>query len=137
MQTRIPWMMLATLALLTLGCGAEPVAHHGNANQLETALSAPETPKNSVANDQNEVVEDDEVEQNGTVADPRGLLGKKCYADCNVVNTGAPSCPSRINGFGETTFLGGCAKACRKARGDAASKLPTGCSLGNCSTTGC
>jgi hypothetical protein len=134
MQTRILGMILATFAMFFLGCGAEPTPHQGTVAQLETTVS---TPANSIANEQTGIVEEGDAEQDGSATDPHGLLGKKCYADCSVVNTGAPSCPSRINGFGETTFLGGCAKACRKARGDAASKLPTGCSLGNCSTTGC
>ncbi|WP_437567766.1 hypothetical protein [Sorangium sp. So ce542] len=64
-------------------------------------------------------------------------LGKQCWADCTVVNVGAASCPSTIGGYGETKFLGGCKKACRRARGDAASKLPPGCKINNCSTSGC
>lgn len=134
MHACIPWMTLATVALCFFGCGAEPEQNQRDVYQQKTEVLAP---VNTLANEQERGNEEDIVEENSASTDPRGLLGKKCYADCSVVNTGAPSCPSRINGFGETTFLGGCAKACRKARGDAASKLPTGCSLGNCSTTGC
>jgi hypothetical protein len=50
---------------------------------------------------------------------------------------GATSCPPNIGGFGNTTFLGGCNKACRKAEGDAASKLPAGCVINTCSFSGC
>lgn len=134
MQTRIPWTILATVSICLLGCGAEPEQNQHTANPSDIAVSVP---ANTIANELEGRSEADAADGDGAATDPHGLLGKKCYADCSVVNTGAPSCPSRINGFGETTFLGGCAKACRKARGDAASKLPTGCSLGNCSTTGC
>ncbi len=70
------------------------------------------------------------------VTDPTAF-GKRCYATCSVVSVGAPSCPPNISGFGSTSFLGGCNKACRKAEGNAASKLPAGCAINACSFSGC
>jgi hypothetical protein len=64
-------------------------------------------------------------------------LGQECNATCTVVNLGAEMCPETISGYGYTTFLGGCKKACKKARDDAASKLPEGCQINNCNLTGC
>lgn len=71
------------------------------------------------------------------VADPDpAALGKECKATCTVAAYGA-ICPSTISGYGKTTFLGGCTKACNKARDDAASKLPVGCIINGCNLTGC
>jgi hypothetical protein len=72
----------------------------------------------------------------GGATDPTAF-GKRCNASCSVVSVGAASCPTNIGGFGSTSFLGGCNKACRKAEGDAASKLPAGCVINNCSFSGC
>ncbi len=69
--------------------------------------------------------------------DTNDILGKSCTAVCTVINLSATSCPTSIAGQGETTFLGGCGKACRKADGDAASKLPPGCAIYTCSHSGC
>jgi hypothetical protein len=63
--------------------------------------------------------------------------GKQCWASCTVQNIGGGSCPSTISGYGNTTFLGGCDKACNKAQGDATSKLPAGCVINSCSFSGC
>lgn len=64
-------------------------------------------------------------------------LGKKCWATCTVSNYGGGSCPATVVGYGNTTFLGGCNKACNKAEGDAASQLPPGCVLYSCNLSGC
>jgi len=72
----------------------------------------------------------------GGATDPTAF-GKRCYATCSVVSVGATSCPPNISGFGSTSFLGGCNKACRKAQGDAASKLPAGCAINACNFSGC
>jgi len=60
---------------------------------------------------------------------------KTCTATCTVINLGTGFCPTTIGGTGTTTFLGGCTKACTRAREDAASKLPSGCIINNCDTT--
>lgn len=77
----------------------------------------------------------------GTSADVDGEVqqqGKVCYASCTVQQIDpAVTCPSTISGYGNTTFLGGCNKACDKARGDASSKLPAGCVINQCSHSGC
>lgn len=65
--------------------------------------------------------------------DSDATLGKECTATCSVVQTAAGAfCPSSIGGFGSTTFLGGCDKACRKARADASGQLGPGCAIFNC-----
>ncbi|WP_143195641.1 hypothetical protein [Archangium sp. Cb G35] len=63
--------------------------------------------------------------------------GKQCWANCTVQSIGGGSCPATISGYGNTTFLGGCNKACNKAQGDAAAKLPAGCVINTCSFSGC
>lgn len=68
--------------------------------------------------------------------DPAGL-GKRCWADCTVQADPGAMCPSNVGGYGNTTFLGGCNKACNKAQGDAAAKLSPGCHIFRCSLTGC
>lgn len=81
-----------------------------------------------------------EQEEGGTLGtgatDPAGL-GKRCWADCTVQADPGSMCPSNVGGYGNTTFLGGCNKACNKAQGDAASKLSPGCHIFRCSLTGC
>jgi hypothetical protein len=64
-------------------------------------------------------------------------MGKRCNASCSVVSVGGTSCPATIGGTGSTSFLGGCNKACNKAEGDAASKLPPGCAINVCNFSGC
>jgi len=69
---------------------------------------------------------------------PVEQMGKVCYAACTVQKIDpAAMCPATINGYGNTTFLGGCNKACSKAQGDAAAKLPPGCVISTCSFSGC
>lgn len=63
--------------------------------------------------------------------------GKQCWATCTVQSISGASCPATISGYGNTTFLGGCNKACNKAQGDATSKLPAGCVINSCSFSGC
>lgn len=76
----------------------------------------------------------DQSPEEASIAAPPG---KKCWATCTVINVGAGSCPVTMGGYGNTTFLGGCNKACNKAKGDAASKLLPGCVINNCSFSGC
>jgi hypothetical protein len=64
-------------------------------------------------------------------------LGKECYVTCTVQNLGSGVCPPTVAGYGSTSFLGGCGKACRKAEGDAKSKLPPGCIINSCDRSGC
>jgi hypothetical protein len=64
-------------------------------------------------------------------------MGKRCNASCSVVSVGGTSCPATIGGTGSTSFMGGCNKACNKAEGDAASKLPPGCAINVCNFSGC
>ncbi len=70
-------------------------------------------------------------------ANPRPSLAKTCNVTCTVVALGSDPCPTTISGTGATTFLGGCTKACNKARGDAATKLPVGCQINTCNKTSC
>ena len=64
--------------------------------------------------------------------------GKSCTATCTVQNYGTGTCPATVVGYGRTTFLGGCNKACNKAIEDAYSKaLPAGCVIYQCGTDGC
>src|SRR5689334_2229335 len=48
--------------------------------------------------------------------DDSGHLGKKCWATCTVQSYGGAVCPATTSGYGNTTFLGGCSKACNKAK---------------------
>ena len=119
---------LGALALLLVGCGAEtgsePAAQPAALSTLGPAPTAP--------------TDDDPSGGGGGSTDPTAL-GKQCWVDCAVVKSdpGGPVCPVRVTGYGKTTFLGGCGKACTHAEGDAASKLVAGCSLDNCTRRGC
>jgi hypothetical protein len=72
------------------------------------------------------------------ISAPPQNLGKTCHAMCTVAKIDPNAwCPATMAGTGRTTFLGGCNKACNKADGDAASKLPPGCVIYQCNHTGC
>ncbi len=124
---------IVTLFLSLSGCGVEPAPESAATSALTPVenSAAPSANTQAVSSE-----EDGPISGGHDPVDPQGL-GKQCWVDCGVVNTGAASCPSRITGHGETTFLGGCGKACGKAEGDAASKLSAGCSLDNCTRRGC
>ncbi|WNG15393.1 hypothetical protein [Cystobacter fuscus] len=74
-------------------------------------------------------------EEDGTVQQQ----GKTCTVTCTVQNYGTGTCPPTVTGTYSTTFLGGCNKACNKAREQATSRaLPPGCYIYQCDTgSGC
>lgn len=122
--------LCALVTLSSLGCGTEepssqeqmPATTTPGADSSQEPGAATEPGTGSSAE------EDERIRQQGKV----------CYATCTVQTIDpAVVCPSTISGYGNTTFLGGCDKACRQARGDAASKLPAGCVINQCSQSGC
>ncbi|KYF79884.1 hypothetical protein BE20_40995 [Sorangium cellulosum] len=84
---------------------------------------------------------DDEVATEDSATEEVGsaplALAKECEVTCTVQKLGPGECPPTVAGHGFTKFLGGCGKACEKARGDARSQLPPGCSIYSCSSSGC
>jgi hypothetical protein len=69
---------------------------------------------------------------------PAPNLGTTCYAMCTVTNLDPKGwCPASIRGTGATTLQGECPRACNKADGNAAIKLPPGCLIKQCTHTGC
>ncbi|MCP3144312.1 hypothetical protein [Pyxidicoccus xibeiensis] len=59
-------------------------------------------------------------------------MARNCQTTCSGVKATGESCS--VIGFGSTTFLGGCTKACRFARADAdANASSSGCILSTCS----
>ncbi|WNG33747.1 hypothetical protein F0U61_08975 [Archangium violaceum] len=63
---------------------------------------------------------------------PVEQLARNCQTTCSGVTATGESCS--VVGFGSTTFLGGCTKACRFARADAdANASSYGCQLTTCS----
>lgn len=121
------------------GCGTDasvseyPADSHIQASAVSSSSVPTSASSQSVEEDPNVTEPGDSP---GGATDPTAF-GKRCYATCSVVSVGAPSCPPNISGFGSTSFLGGCNKACRKAQGDAASKLPAGCAINACNFSGC
>ena len=129
-------MVTACISLLVAlsGCGTDAVeAEHSTSPAVVGPPS--QTAPASVEQRVGEATSSEAGNQVAGPIDPS--FGKRCYAACSVVSVGAPSCPASIGGFGNTTFLGGCNKACRKAEGDAASKLPAGCVINTCNFSGC
>ena len=130
-EHKIKMMMFAGLVVLASGCVVEPESDPveevpvAEAEQAETGGA-----DTSCDASQDELAEDAPEDQSF-------LPGKQCWATCTVTNLGSGVCPATIGGYGRTTFLGGCGKACNKARGDAASKLPPDCVIYNCSYSGC
>jgi hypothetical protein len=58
-------------------------------------------------------------------------MAKNCQTTCSGHNSSGEACG--VVGFGSTTFLGGCTKACRFARQDADTKAQTsGCFIESC-----
>lgn len=63
-------------------------------------------------------------------------MAKNCQSTCPGVRADGSACS--IVGFGATTFLGGCKKACRFAREDAVSKQgPQGCTISSACSDVC
>jgi hypothetical protein len=59
-------------------------------------------------------------------------MAKNCKTTCTGTNNSSGA-TCGVVGFGSTTFLGGCTKACRFARQDADTKAQTsGCSIQSC-----
>ncbi|WP_437620341.1 hypothetical protein [Sorangium sp. So ce1151] len=134
---------VAMTAALMTACGetgvegAEP--EQGRAGDLgssdETAAAAPEGESGEA-----EAPAEDSAAEDGTsedVGSAQQALGKECNVSCTVQNLGSGVCPPTVAGYGSTSFLGGCGKACRKAEGDAMSKLPAGCAIYSCDQSGC
>jgi len=128
-------LMILTIALFTPACDS-PDEAKGDSTDDTTAAGSETTAQPT----------DTDVEAMGEIApgsdwltaNPRpAALGKECNATCTVASYGGSACPTTISGYGKTTFLGGCKKACSKARNDAASKLPAGCIINACNLTGC
>lgn len=115
------------LGFALVGCGtteddADPRSTEQTPGQGQPEVGNPETTPDEQGAGSGEVV----------------ALGKSCWATCTVQNVDPNVwCPSTISGYGSTSFLGGCTKACNKADGDAASKLPPGCVIYSCSHSGC
>jgi hypothetical protein len=63
-------------------------------------------------------------------------LARNCKVECSAVNISTGAACSPFTGFGSTTFLGGCTKACRFAIEDAQGQAAqSGCRLTTCSKT--
>lgn len=123
-----------TLSLMLAACGAdmsEP-APSATAQTPITGSQGGASVATSAASDEDRIATDG----SGGATDPTAF-GKRCYASCSVVSVGTTTCLPNIGGYGYTTFLGGCNKACGKAQGDAAAKLPAGCVINICSFSGC
>jgi hypothetical protein len=72
------------------------------------------------------------------ISAPPQNLEKDCYAICTVTKINPNVwCPPMMAGTGFPTLLGGCQRACSRADSDAASKLPAGCVINQCSHSGC
>lgn len=60
-------------------------------------------------------------------------LARNCTVTCNAVNISTEEACVPFTGFGSTSFLGGCRKACRRARQNAeGSAAAAGCRLTAC-----
>ena len=105
--------LVSVLGILVAGCGPSP-----ERPEPEDAVSAPE----ALPDEETSSQEDPAVEQ----------FARNCKTTCTGQTSSGGSC--FVVGFGSTTFLGGCRKACRFARGDADAKATaSGCHLAACS----
>lgn len=99
------------------GCGA-PVDDPAPQTGEQTSGGQPDTGTPTEGNESS----DGEVE----------ALARNCKTTCTGKKATGEACG--VVGFGSTTFLGGCTKACRFARSDADSKASAyGCELTTCS----
>ncbi|MFY2558085.1 hypothetical protein ACN469_10675 [Corallococcus terminator] len=107
-------MLLAILGVLGfVGPGCGPGLEQQEAPPEETTEQVPGEETSS---------EENNVEQ----------FARNCKTTCTGVNSSGATCG--VVGFGSTTFLGGCKKACRFARQDADAKAGSyGCQLHQCS----
>ncbi|WP_043428401.1 hypothetical protein [Cystobacter fuscus] len=99
-----------------------------------TEEPAPQASEQSPAGGQPEAVPPADDSQGASTAGEDGgvtAMAKNCQTTCTGHNSSGATCG--VVGFGSTTFLGGCTKACRFARQDADTKAQTnGCFIESC-----
>ncbi|TQF16808.1 hypothetical protein FJV41_06545 [Myxococcus llanfairpwllgwyngyllgogerychwyrndrobwllllantysiliogogogochensis] len=107
-------MLLAVLGILGFGgAGCGPGEEPRETPSGETTEQVPGEETSS---------EENNVEQ----------FARNCKTTCSGITASGGTCG--VVGFGSTTFLGGCKKACRFARQDADAKAASyGCQLTQCS----
>ncbi|QSQ17086.1 hypothetical protein [Myxococcus landrumensis] len=113
MKRHVLWLtLLGVLGITSLGCGpGAPDGWEPPPGETSEALSAEEVSS----------------EETGDAE-----FARNCMTTCTGITSSGSACG--VVGFGSTTFLGGCRKACRFARRDADAKAATyGCQLQQCS----
>lgn len=128
----IKWVgryLVCTLAfpvsVALIGCGAEDqaLADEWSAEDGTPAeaqdLSASSDEADSPSDASEEEGEETILESSDELVEKR----RNCSTVCTVEGHPDLACPATIGGFGRTTFLGGCKKACGFARDDAAAKI--------------
>jgi hypothetical protein len=116
-------LLVAVLGLLGFfggGCGPAVDDADDAAPQMSEQV-----PMESPAETGTPVAEDEATE--GEVR----AFARNCQTTCSGIRSTGETCG--VVGFGSTTFLGGCTKACRFARQDADAKaVAAGCQLTTC-----
>ncbi|MCK8500523.1 hypothetical protein [Myxococcus fulvus] len=112
MKRHVVWLaILAVLGSGFVGCGP--------------GTEVPEVPAGETA-------EPPASEEVSSEDRPVEAFARNCKTTCSGFTASGGTC--NVVGFGATTFLGGCKKACRFARQDADAKAASyGCQLAQCS----
>lgn len=122
--------LCTALCLSIVGCGGTEEVD----TEQQPTEQVPPGQEPGAAEEQPQAENSGETEEGNVQA-----LGKSCSATCTVQKLDPNAwCPATVAGYGRTTFLGGCNKACDKALADARTQaLPAGCAIYSCSTSGC
>ena len=123
--------LLLSISTVVCVCLAGCAGSEEGTDEQQAAEQSPgqEQPGMSTSPEQGQTEEDGSVQ----------AQGKTCRVVCTVQSNGSAVCPATVTGLHSTTFLGGCNKACDKAREKAVSQaLPQGCTIYSCdSGNGC
>lgn len=121
-----------SLCAVGAGCG-------GTSEDMSPATQAQHLPEQSPSEvvppaeqSQGEAAEEGQVQQEGDMH----KMARNCTVQCAAVNVSTGVACEAVYGTGSTTFLGGCNKACRFAREDAAvNAMKSSCRLTSCAET--
>jgi hypothetical protein len=120
-------------ALLLAVCGV--LGFFGVGCGPTTDDSTPQAGDQSTEESPSQVGTPDENSQGGGSSDDREVheMARNCTTTCTAVRIDTGAACANVIGYGSTTFLGGCTKACRFAHQDAESNA----AAASCRLTGC
>jgi hypothetical protein len=107
-----------------------------SSSACDTDLQQPE-PSLQEASEAEQTLKEEETADNQADSGDPETLARNCSETCTLQQDGSSASCGTIVGFGSTTFLGGCKKACRLAMADAQTKVTPGCHIAGACIESC